>query len=171
MSDEHEGEAKEAAHPAPAGPKPPKIVLALLALNLGLSGFAAFKAATAKPAHASAEKHEAKEAESSAGNGEVTGTVVGLDPFVVNLNETGTSRYLKVSIQLELSEHEAEKQIEKSKQVIRDDMLSYLSGLRLKDTLGAQAKDKIRTDLLAKIEDVIGTHKVRRMFFQEFVVQ
>jgi flagellar FliL protein len=167
MSDEPEHEAKEAAAPAAAGGKPPKVVLALLALNLGLSGFAAFKVATAKPAHAAAAAKEGKEPASS----EVTGTVINLDPFVVNLNEMGSSRYLKVTIQLELSEHEAEKSIEKNKQIIRDGMLSYLSGLHLKDTLGAQAKDKIRTDLLAQIEGVVGTHRVRRMFFQEFMVQ
>ena len=43
--------------------------------------------------------------------------MVALDPFVVNLDEPGTSRYLKVTLQLELDDAEAEHAIEKSKQL------------------------------------------------------
>ena len=98
-------------------------------------------------------------------------SVIALDPFVVNLDEPGNARYLKMTVQLELvNEHDGEA-IEKSKQVIRDEVLSYLSGLHVKDTLGATAKDTIREALMKRIEAVVGEHKVRRMFFQEFMVQ
>jgi hypothetical protein len=50
-------------------------------------------------------------------------------------------------------------------------VLSYLSGLHVKDTLGATAKDSIRESLMKRIEAVVCEHKVRRMFFQEFMVQ
>ena len=138
----------------------------LLALNLGASGFTTFKVVTAEPAHAAAE------AKPTAPVGqEVSGPVVALDPFVVNLDEIGTSRYIKVTLQLEVTSSEAEHAIEKSKQLIRDTILSHLSGLKLADCLGAVAKDKLRTDLLAKFVTILGPNKVRRMFFQEFVVQ
>jgi flagellar FliL protein len=96
--------------------------------------------------------------------------VVALDPFVVNLDEPGTSRYLKVTLQLELAP-KAEEALEKSKQLVRDAILSHLSGLHLKDTLGAEAKDRLRGDLLAKLGKLIGPDKAKRMFFQDFVVQ
>jgi flagellar protein FliL len=147
------------------GAKTSKIVLALLVLNLGGTGFATFKMLTAKPAEAA--HVEAPPPVTS----EVTGPISVFDPFVVNLDEPGTSRYLKCNIQMELVNADAEPAIEKSKQVVRDVILSHLSGLHVKDTLGADAKDHIRTDLIAKIEKVIGPNKVRRMFFQEFVVQ
>ena len=160
-----ETEPPPAVAPPPGG-KTPKIVLALLVLNLGASGFATFKLVTAKPAEAAhAPEHEEPKTL------EVTGPVVALDPFVVNLDEPGTARYLKITIQIELTGHEAEPAIEKSKQLIRDTILSHLSGLHVKDTLGASAKDTIRTDLQASVEKVVGTGKVRRVFFQEFVVQ
>jgi flagellar FliL protein len=151
----------------PTGGKTSKIVLALLVLNLGGTGFATFKMITAKPAEAAHAPEPPPPATS-----EVTGPISVFDPFVVNLDEPGTtSRYLKCNIQMELVNTEAEPAIEKSKQVIRDVILSHLSGLHVKDTLGADAKDHIRTDLIAKVEKVIGPNKVRRMFFQEFVVQ
>ena len=163
MSDEP---VKPAAAP-PTGAKTSKVVLILLVLNLGASGFGTFKAITAKPAHAAPveKKHETNE------KIEVTGPVVPLDPFVVNLDEPGQSRYLKVTFQLELVKADAQALIEKNKQVIRDAILSYLSGLKLADTLGVAAKDKLRADVMKKLEGIVGEHKVRRMFIQEFVVQ
>jgi len=151
----------------PPAAKSSKAMLGLLLLNLGATGFVVFKLLTAQPAEAApiAAAHPAHEA-----TAEITGPVISLDPFVVNLDEPGTSRYLKITIQLELAP-KAEESLAKSKELVRDSVLSYLSGLHLKDTLGAEAKDKIRKDLLARLGKLIGPDKLRRMFFQDFVVQ
>lgn len=150
----------------PVGGKSSKIIPILLVLNLGASGFSTFKLATATAQPAAVEH-----VEPAATSSEVTGPVVALDPFVVNLDELGQSRYVKVTLQVELVDKEDEHVLEKSKLAIRDMILSHLSGLKLADTLGAAAKDKLRTDLMVKLEVIVGPHKVRRMFFQEFVVQ
>jgi flagellar FliL protein len=165
MSDSAEEAPAEAAKPKAKGGTSP-IVMALLVLNLGASGFGVFKLMTATPAAAATVTvHEEKSPK------EITGPVVALEPFVVNLDEPGNARYLKMTVQLELVNEKDGEQIEKSKQVIRDEVLSYLSGLHVKDTLGATAKDTIREALMKRLEAVVGEHKVRRMFFQEFMVQ
>src|SRR5580692_8477926 len=92
--------AAEPKPAAPSGGKTSKPILALLVLNLGVSGFATFKLATA------AEEAPARPAEPPPH--EISGPVVPLDPFVVNLDEPGTSRYLKVTIQLEVETPEVE---------------------------------------------------------------
>ncbi|MCE9578505.1 MAG: flagellar basal body-associated FliL family protein [Deltaproteobacteria bacterium] len=153
--------AKEAK---PEGGGPSKIILILLVLNLGASGFGAFKAATA---HAAPVAHEA--APEASGN-EITGPVVQLDPFVVNLNEA-TARYVKVTLQLELTGEPAVANLEKGKQLVRDQVLSYLSGLKVADTLGEAAKDHMKEELLKRIIDALGKGNVKRVFFSEFVVQ
>jgi flagellar protein FliL len=158
--------APEDAKPAAApGGKPSKIILALLALNLGGTGFAVF---TVMTHHAEAAKEIIIEKEKTL---EVTGPIFPLDPFVVNLDEPGTARYLKVTLQLELADAKANEIVDRSKQVLRDAILSHLSGLHLKDTLGASAKDALRDALMLKMEAIVGKGKVRRLFFQEFVVQ
>lgn len=151
----------------PAGAKSSKIVPILLVLNLGVSGFSTFKLATAKAAAPAAAEHE----ESGPTTNEVTGPVIALEPFVVNLDEAGTSRYIKVTLQVELVAKDDEHVLEKSKLAIRDMILSHLSGLKLADTLGTAAKDKLRADLMTKLVVIVGEHHVRRLFFQEFVVQ
>jgi flagellar FliL protein len=168
MSSEPEKTEKPAD--AAVKPKTSKAVMALLVLNLAASGFGVFKLLTTSH-HAEAATHEDKHPE-PVPTAEVVGPILPLDPFVVNLDEPGNSRYLKLTIQLELWKGgDAEKAIEKSKQVIRDVILSHLSGLKLADCLGAAAKDTLRTALMGKLEAIIGPNKVRRMFFQEFVVQ
>jgi flagellar FliL protein len=165
MSDEPPPTTKPDAAPK-AGPS--KALLGLLVLNLLGTGFVVFKMLTVQPAEAApADKHHAGEAPPTS---EVTGPVVALDPFIVNLDEPGTSRYLKITLEVELMPH-GEEVIVKSKQLIRDTILSHLSGLHVKDTLGAEAKDKIRSDLMAKLSKLLGPDRVRRMFFVDFVVQ
>ncbi|HUJ57865.1 MAG TPA: flagellar basal body-associated FliL family protein [Kofleriaceae bacterium] len=159
-----EESAKPPAPPAADKPKTSKALLGMLLLNLGATGFIAFKVLTVKPADAAPVKEPAPL------TSEVTGPVLALDPFVVNLDEPGPARYLKVTLVLELTP-DSEPTFDKSKQLIRDMILSHLSGLHLKDTLGSEAKEKLRTDLVTKLEKLVGPNKVRRMFFQEFVVQ
>ena len=163
MSDEPE--PIKPAEPS-ASAKPSKAMLGLMLLNLAGTGFVAFKLLTAHPAAAAA----APEPGAHKPSAEVAGPIIALDPFVVNLDEPGTSRYLKVTLQLEVAP-KAEDVLAKSKELVRDTILSHLSGLHIKDTLGAEAKDRLRTDLVAKITKLVGPDKVRRMFFQDFVVQ
>lgn len=163
-SNEEDSDSTEA--PVAPGPKPPTIVVALLGVNLALTGLIAFKTLTAKPAAAHADTPASEPLQR-----EVTGPVVALDPFVVNLNEPGSARYLKVTMQAELTNGAAVRVFEKSKQLIRDAMLRYLSGLKVADTLGPDNKDHIRADLEGKVAEVIGEERVRRMIFAEFVVQ
>lgn len=164
MSDEPE--PTKHAEPAAGGAKPSKAVLGLMILNLAGTGFVAFKLLTAHPAAAAAAPEHA----AAHPTAEVTGPVIALDPFVVNLDEPGTSRYLKTTLQLELAP-KAEESLTRSKELVRDAILSYLSGLHVKDTLGADAKEKLRSDLVAKLSKLLGPNKIRRMFFQDFVVQ
>jgi len=164
MSDEPPLTPSEAPGAAAAA-KPNKAALGLMVLNLAGTGFVVFKLMTAHPAEAVAAAHIPAPTTS-----EVVGPIHALDPFVVNLDEPGTSRYLKCTIQLELMPR-TEEVLVKSKELVRDAVLSYLSGLHVKDTLGAEAKDKIRQELLARITKLLGPDKVRRMFFQDFMVQ
>lgn len=165
MSDEEAAAPVKPADPPPGG-KPSKAILGLLVVNLAGTAFVAFKLMTAHPIEAAITAAHAE----AGPKAEVMGPVISLDPFVVNLDEPGTSRYLKVTLRLEITP-KTEEALSNAKEAVRDAILSHLSGLHLKDTLGAEAKDKIRQDLLAKITKVVGPDKVRRLFFSDFVVQ
>lgn len=155
---------------APAGPsKAPIIaVVALLAVNLLGTGFIAVKVMKG----GGGGHGPAKEATEEKPKEKLPGPVVTLDTFVVNLNEPGSSRYLKCTIELEVEDPVAQKEIEEQRRLIRDEILSYLSNLTVKDTMGEAGKSKIKDDLLERSDKAVGgKEKVKHLFFTEFVVQ
>jgi len=155
----------EGAPPAPPpAPKPSKIVPLLLFLNLGASGAGTFMLVRHKDAVAAAATPPAAVAQAP-------GPVVALEPFVINLNEAGNSRYLKATFELELAAPKVAEELDRAKRVVRDEILRYLSGLTVADTLGTQNKDKIQSEIVARVDKQLGGGKVKRMFFIDFVVQ
>jgi flagellar protein FliL len=163
MSDQ---EQPAEAHPA----KPPKskgglLTTVLLVANLGATGAVAFmvKGIRSAPAHGPAPTAHAP----SSGSG----PVATLDPFVVNLNEPGSSRYLKATFEVEMSDKAAAGELTKAKRAIRDQVMRYLSNLSVADTLGEARKEKIQAELVARIDKELGGGKVKRMYFTDFVVQ
>lgn len=165
MSEEKNTEA--AAPAAPTGPKSSKLVPLLLVLNLGASGAGIFFQLKHKPEAAPVAQSEDKAKTEEKG----PGPTATLEPFVVNLNEAGSSRYLKATFEIEVKDVKAMEMLEKDKRGVRDQILRYLSGLGVADTLGADNKDKIRLELLARVDKELGGGKVAKVFFNEFVVQ
>lgn len=170
MSDDEPEEKPPQVRP----PRTSKAVLGLLAANLAVSGFILFQTmgqSSAHPAAAAAAVPAEGTAPTPDQANQITGPVIPLDPFVINLNEPGPSRYLRIQLQIELRDGAATKSLEKSKQLVRDDILSYLSGLRVADTLGPENKDRIRDALARRVGERLGPQQVNRMIFAEFVVQ
>ncbi len=58
------------------------------------------------------------------------------------------------------------------KRAVRDDLLRYLSSLNVADTQGEEAKTKMETAMMARIDKQLGgKEKVHRLFFNDFMVQ
>lgn len=160
--------------PPPAPPKPPKaskLLPILMIVNLLATGAAIFlqlrpHAAIVATAHAGEEGDKKKKEEEKK-----PGPVVALDPFIVNLNEEGSSRYLKVTFEVEVLDEAAKKALEQNKRVVRDDVLRYLSGLGVIDTQGEAGKSKIQAEVQSRMDKALGGEKVVHVFFTDFVVQ
>jgi flagellar basal body-associated protein FliL len=136
-------------------------------LNIGGTAAVAAKVYRA-PKHVEASGHvERHGAETSA----KPPPVVGLEPFVVNLNEEGSTRYLKTTFELELQSERIQPILVEKKRAVRDEMLRYLSSLSVADTLGEANKTKIQEQLVARATKVLGQDAVTHVFFTEFVVQ
>ena len=99
------------------------------------------------------------------------GELVELKPLVVNLNVVGASRFLKVTVQLELPPGKTALDIDSSRVVIRDRLLLELSGLTIEDTQGAEHKLGLQEDLRDKLNELLGPNTITRILFNEFVVQ
>ena len=147
------------------GGKGTLLLAALLLMNLAATALVATKVMSGHGAAAAPTHGEEASALPKAG------PVVAVEPFVVNLNETGISRYLKASFELEMSGADAVTALDHAKRGVRDDLLRYLSSLTVADTLGEVGKAKIQDQIVARVDKHLGGGRVRKLFFTEFVVQ
>lgn len=96
--------------------------------------------------------------------------VMPIESFLVNLQDGATSRYLKVTIELDLA-----KPLDdiKSKRVsrFRDAVLMHLSALTVESLQKPESKKEIKKVLLKLARAVFGRSLVRALYYKEFVMQ
>lgn len=98
--------------------------------------------------------------------------VVSMKPFVVNLNDPGEiPRYLKVEFDLELKPGSDTKELDTRMSELRDAIIILL-GSKRSDELGSiEGKDRLKEEILARINSRLGSGSATRVFFKEFIVQ
>jgi len=121
--------------------------------------------APAKDSHgAPAGGHGAKASASS-------GSLVDLDPFIVNLQDNSGTRYLKLNINLELGSGSSAYEIEDLKPQIRDSLIILLSSKSYSDIGTVEGKYQLRDEIVARVNQFLSKSKVKTAFFTEFVIQ
>jgi len=105
------------------------------------------------------------------GDKKMVGIISRLDPFIVNLNEVDASRYLKVAIELEVSNDETVKELGKRSPQVRDITVGVLSSKSFADIQGRDGKQRLKEELQTAINNVLGSGMVERIYFTQFVVQ
>lgn len=99
------------------------------------------------------------------------GPILSLDPFVVNLNEPGAPRYLRVRISLELPNEEAKLLVEQRQVPFRDRVIGHLSNLEAARLRSAHDKERLRLELITISEEAFEQSLVNNLYFTEFIIQ
>ncbi len=99
------------------------------------------------------------------------GPVYPLDQFIVNLLSQGGSRFLKTKMDLELSGPELTAELDKKKPLIRDIIIRTLSSKTFQEVSTSRGKEKLKDELVDKINAVLADGNIKNIFFTEFVVQ
>ena len=144
------------------------IIIVLVVLLLGGGGFGAywFLLRTPPPtAEELAEIEAAKKPEP------VILPVFALKPFVVNLADKKSRRYLKVTMKLELSNEELLEEIDKRRAQLRDVVLTLLSSKTATEVGTMEGKFLLRQDIIKRVNVNLVTGKVTKVYWEEFVVQ
>ncbi|MDH4201298.1 MAG: flagellar basal body-associated FliL family protein [Phycisphaerae bacterium] len=100
------------------------------------------------------------------------------EPVLANLDEPGVTRYVRLTITLEMSpeldEIKGREFMAVKKMLVRDWMTTYLAGLSLEDVRGSRNLNQIKKDVLQQCNELLfpkGQPFVKRVFFKEFAVQ
>ncbi len=99
------------------------------------------------------------------------GPIYPLDPFIVNLMEPMGKRYLKVRVELELTDAELSAEVDKRLPQFRDGILTLLSSKSFKEVNDLSGKYQLRAEILGMLNGYLKTGKVKNVYFTEFIVQ
>lgn len=101
-----------------------------------------------------------------------------MDPIVANLDEPGVTRYVRVSVILELSPQldmiNGEVFLDEKKIILQDWMTTYLAGLSLEDVRGSRSLNRIKQEVVNQFNELLfGPDKayIEKVLFKEFAVQ
>jgi flagellar protein FliL len=94
-----------------------------------------------------------------------------MDAFVVNIADVNGERYLKLVIQLELSDSGVIPELEQIKPKLRDNILDLLTAKTYKDLMDLTGKQRLREDIAGRINNILSKGKVTKVYFTDFVVQ
>lgn len=140
----------------------------LLLVGVGVGAYFLGAGSVAKQPAAEASPTQAKAAESGVAP---VGPMLPMDDFIVNILDAEGTRYLKVSMTLELLTPEGLKEIEERKAQVRDTILLYLGSKSFDEIRDLQGKLQLRADLIGKLNALLTKGKIKTIYFTDFVVQ
>lgn len=94
-----------------------------------------------------------------------------LDPFLVNLADKESRRYLKLKVELEVDREATAKELEKFTPNIRDALILLLSSKTYLDISSFEGKQQLKDEIKQRVAALPGGKKVSNVFFTEFVAQ
>ncbi len=99
------------------------------------------------------------------------GPMYPMDQFLVNLLSESGSRFLKTTLNLELSKQTLSPEIDKKKPLIRDIIIRTLSSKTYEDVSTSKGKERLKDELVTKINEILRDGYIKNVYFTDFIVQ
>jgi flagellar protein FliL len=100
--------------------------------------------------------------------------IIPLEPFVVNLADTGATRFLRVTLSLIVQDEEQAKEMEENaieKARVRSAILELLAEQQSEALATPEGKEELKKALAERIGHAAHALKVKDVLFSEFVIQ
>jgi flagellar FliL protein len=99
------------------------------------------------------------------------GTMFPLQPFIVNLADSSGKRFLKITMELELSDEALGEEMKVRLPQIKDSILLLLSSKDFDDIYTVGGKIKLREEIIIRVNTFLKHGIVKNVYFTEFVIQ
>lgn len=99
------------------------------------------------------------------------GPLFSLETFIVNLADQERSRYLRVTMDLELAKSTDAAMINDRLSQVRDSILMILPSRQFGEIASMEGKIALRDEIIARLNSLFNKKVVTNIFFTEFVVQ
>ncbi|RME35794.1 MAG: flagellar basal body protein FliL [Deltaproteobacteria bacterium] len=155
--------------PEGGGKKKKLILIIAIALVVLIGGGVAAFLLMGKSEEELAKEKAAKEAEALASPD--VGPMVNIEPFIVNIMDESGTRYLKAALTLELTDDKVTEEVNQRMPQIRDAVIMLIGTKTFSELQDYQGKMQLRAELTARLNDLMTTGKIKKLYFTDFVVQ
>ena len=153
------------------------VILAVILGILGAGGWYAYTkyfAGAVKDAgggqEGTAGEHGKDETQAKEG-GQAFKDLITLPTFVVNLADPLGRRYLKLTMDVEVADAKAAEELNGSLPKVRDAVILLLSSKSYQELSTMESKIALKTEVVERLNQVLGGPKVLHVYFTEMVVQ
>ena len=98
------------------------------------------------------------------------GPMYPLQPFTLNLLSDTGSRYVKCTIQLEQNIETLTPELDKKVAIIRDIIIRTLTAKTFEEISTAKGKERLKDELVGKINEILTDGFIKNVYFTDFVV-
>lgn len=105
--------------------------------------------------------------------GPVSMSIHSVDPIVVNIDGTGSTRHLRLVAHLRVSDERLLKELEEKNPLIKDRILAAISGKKLIDLEGAKGREELKKDIMGRVNAEINDPMkgvVVEVLFSEYLI-
>lgn len=100
-----------------------------------------------------------------------TAAVWAMEPFIVNLVDNNGERYLKIAIELEVSDKSIIPELNRLKPKLRDNTLDLLTAKSYRDLVDMVGKQRLRDEIMMRLNSFLTGGRIVKVYFTEFVIQ
>ena len=140
------------------------VCICVVSLGLAVSGLARAAEGTILLASEGAHKPEEKK-------GEKNEKIYDWDTILVNLADAGGKHYLKISIKMELSDEKLHKEVEEQNVQMKDALITILSEKMFDDISTISGKQRLKQEIISKLNKFLKTGQIQEIYFTEFLIQ
>lgn len=101
----------------------------------------------------------------------LVGAIWPMEPFVVNIRDEGSDKYLKIIIELDISDKNYIQELNQLKPKLRDSILDLLTSKSYKDIVDISGKQRLREEIMMRLNSFLTGGKIVKVYFTDFVVQ
>ena len=99
------------------------------------------------------------------------GNIVMLDNIIVNIKQRDKLYFLKMAIGLEVSSAKMQKEVEDREALLRDVVISTVSGRSVQELDSMDERNALKVDLYKKLNDSLVSGDLIQVYFSDFVIQ
>lgn len=98
------------------------------------------------------------------------GPMYPLEPFTLNLLSDSGSRYVKCTIEMEQNTELLKPELDKKVAIIRDIIIRTLTAKTFEEISTAKGKERLKDELVGKINEILTDGFIKNVYFTDFVV-